>query len=168
MRPTAIAALILAIGLVAAACGGDEATPEPTEAVTPEPAATEVADATAAPAGETAEPMATAAADGGTATTEPEATEAAFARSAIHTSDDPADATYGLTSGRYRMEWRTEECQRVDFLVAQADGDFTYERASQSSFATSIINDLPEGEYRFEQRDPGCTEWTVRVDWMTN
>ena len=40
MRLSAAAASILAIGLVVAACGGDEATPEPADAATPAAAAT--------------------------------------------------------------------------------------------------------------------------------
>ena len=56
----------------------------------------------------------------------------------------------------------------VDFLVDQVDGDFSYPKPSRSSFASATINDLPEGTYTIQQLDPDCTEWTVRLDWMTN
>ncbi len=169
MRPAASIALILAIGLVAAACGGDDATPEPTGEATAAPAATEApaeepteavesptGDATEVPAEESAEPTPES------ATAVPE-----FAKKAAHASTDDPEAMYGLTSGRYRMEWRTTDCERVDILVSQVDGDFSYPKPSKSSYATATINDLPEGTYKIEQLDPECADWSVRLDWMT-
>jgi hypothetical protein len=69
---------------------------------------------------------------------------------------------------RYRMEWRTTDCEQVDILVSQVDGDFSYPKPSRSSYATSTINDLPQGNYKIEQLDPDCADWSIRVDWMTN
>jgi len=158
MRVSAAAASILAIGLVAAACGGDEATPEPADEATPAPAATEAAEEPAEEPTEdaTEEPSAEV-------TAEPE-----FGKKvAISEVDDP-EATYALTSGRYRMQWNSTDCERVDFLVSQVDGDFTYPKPSSASFASATINDLPEGNYTIEQLDAACAEWSVRIDWMTN
>lgn len=160
MRLPAAAASIVAIGLVVSACGGDDATAAPTAEATTAPAATEAAeqpaeDATEAPI---VEP------------TEEAAAEPEFGKKASQTSDGDPEATFALTSGRYRMEWRTDKdvCDRVDILVSQVDGDFSYPKPSKSSYATATINDLPEGLYKIEQLDPDCTDWTIRVDWMTN
>ena len=174
MRLPAAAASILVIGLVAAACGGDDATPEPAEEATTAPAATEAAEepaeetAAEAPAEEPAEEAAT----------EPPAEEPAeeasalpeFAKSAKQSSDGDPEATFGLAAGRYRMEWSTNKdiCEQVDILISQVDGEFSYPKPSRSSYATATINDLPEGTYKIEQLDPDCTEWNIRVDWMTN
>lgn len=183
MRLSAAAASILAIGLVAAACGGDEATPEPAD--DPTPAATEAAEEpaeepTEAPAEveSTEEPAEEEATE--EAPAEEEATEAAeepaeevaaqpeFAKkAAITQADDPA-TTFAMASGRYRMQWQTTDCEQVDILVTQTDGDFTYPHPSKSSFASATINDMPEGTYTIEQVDPACEEWSVRIDWMTN
>lgn len=150
MRLSGAAVSILAIGLVVAACGGDEATPESTDEATPAPAATDAAEeASEAPAGETA--------------AEPD-----FGKKAAVTSEDDPEATYALTSGRYRMQWSATDCGQVDLLVEQVDGDFSYPKPSRSSFASATINDLPEGSYKIQQLDPDCTEWSVRIDWMTN
>lgn len=159
MRLPAATASILAIGLLAAACGGDEATPEPADEATTAPTATEAAEEPTAAAEETT----AAAAAESEAPAEPE-----FGRTAQHSSDDDPEATYALTSGRYRMEWRTTDCEQVDILVSQVDGDFSYAKPSRSSYATATINDLPEGNYQIEQLDPACTDWSIRVDWMTN
>jgi hypothetical protein len=142
-------ASILVVGLVAAACGGDASTPEPAEPGTPAAAASEAAGAATAEATEAA-------------------SATAFARTATHANTDDPGATYPLTAGRYRMQWNTTGCEQVDILVSQVDGEFTYPKPSRSSFATATINDLPEGSYTIEQLDPDCTEWTIRVDWMTN
>jgi hypothetical protein len=160
MRLPVAVASILAIGLVAAACGGDDATSEPTEAATAAPIVTEAA----------AEAPAEAATEAPAEATEQAAAEPEFGKKAQHSSTDDPEATYALTSGRYRMEWSTnkDECEQVDILVSQVDGDFSYPKPSKSSYATATINDLPEGLYKIEQLDPGCTEWTIRVDWMTN
>ena len=66
------------------------------------------------------------------------------------------------------MQWSTTDCDQVDILVQQVDGEFSYPKPSRSSFASATINDLPEGTYTIEQLDPDCAEWSVRVDWMTN
>ena len=162
MRLPAAAASILAIGLVAAACGGDDATPAPTDEATPAAAATEAAEEpaeepTEAPAEEPVEEPA-----------EEAVAETEFAKkAAINSADDPA-TTFCLTSGRYRMQWQTTECEQVDILVTQTDGDFTYPHPSKSSFASATINDMPQGTYTIAQIDPACEEWNVRIDWMTN
>ena len=160
MRLPAAVASILAIGLVAAACGGDDATSEPADEATAVPAATDAAeqpaeDATEAPAEEP---------------TEEAAAEPEFGKKAQQSSDGDPATTFALTSGRYRMEWSTDKdvCEQVDILVSQVDGDFTYPKPSKSSYATATINDLPEGNYTIEQLDAACTEWTIRLDWMTN
>lgn len=140
MRLPAALAPILVTGLMVAACGGDEATPAPTGVDT---AAPSVAAASLAPVAE-------------------------YGKKAEVTSEADPAATYALTSGRYRMQWSTTGCTQVDFLVSQVDGDFSYDKPSKSSFASGTINDLPEGSYTITQNDPGCTEWTVRIDWMTN
>ena len=105
-------------------------------------------------------------------TTEPPAEEAAaepeFGKKAAISSEDDPTTTFGLTSGRYRMQWSTTDCDQVDILVQQVDGEFSYPKPSRSSFASATINDLPEGTYTIEQLDPDCAEWSVRVDWMTN
>jgi len=159
MRLPAAAASILVIGLAAAACGGDDATPEPAEEPTPAPAATEAAE-------EPAEETATEAA--AEEPTEEAAVEPEFAQKAQLTSEDDPEATYALTSGRYRMQWNATECEQVDLLVKQVDGDFEYPKPSRSSFASATINDLPEGLYTVQQLDPDCTEWSVRIDRMSN
>jgi len=179
MRLPAAAASILAIGLIVAACGGDDATPEPAEEATPAPAATEAAeepaeevteapaeDATEEPAEEATEAPAEEATE--EPTDEAVVEEPEFAKKAQQSSEDDAEQTFGLTSGRYRMEWRTDGCEQVDILVSQTDGDFSYPKPSKSSYATATINDLPEGTYKIEQLDPDCVEWSVRIDWMTN
>ena len=182
MRLSAAAASILAIGLVAAACGGDEATPEPADEATPVPAATEAAEepaeeATEAPAEqETAEateaPVEAASEEpAGEAAEEPAgeaAAEPEFAKKAAITNEDDPATTFGLTSGRYRMQWSTTDCDQIEVVVTQTDGDFVFPWPSRSSFASATINDLPEGTYTIEQVDPTCEEWSVRVDWMTN
>ena len=66
------------------------------------------------------------------------------------------------------MQWSSTDCEQVDLLVDQVDGDFSYDKPSRSSFASATINDLPEGQYTVQQLDPDCTEWSVRIDWMTN
>ena len=162
MRLPAAAASILAIGLVAAACGGDEATPEPTDEATPAAAATEAAEEpaeepTEAPAEEPVEEPA-----------EEAVAETEFAKKAAITSADDPATTFGLTSGRYRMQWSTTDCDQIEVVVTQQDGDFVFPWPSRSSFASATINDLPEGTYTIEQVDPACEEWSVRVDWMTN
>ena len=169
MRLTAAAASILAIGLVAAACGGDDATPEPADEATPVPAATEAAEEpaeepTEAPTEEESaeETEAEEPADGETAG-EPEYAK----KAAISSEDDPA-TTFDMVAGRYRMQWQTTECEQVDILVTQTDGDFSYPHPSKSSFASATINDMPQGTYTIEQLDPACEEWNVRIDWMTN
>ena len=154
MRLSGAAVSILAIGLIVAACGGDEATPEATAEATPVPAATDAAEGPATEASEA--PAAEAAA-------EPE-----YSKKAAVTSEDDPEATYALASGRYRMQWSTTDCEQVDLLVQQVDGDFSYPKPSRSSFASATINDLPEGSYKIQQLDPDCTEWSVRIDWMTN
>ena len=172
MRLPAAAASILAIGLIVAACGGDDATPEPADEATAAPAATEAAEepaeeVTEAPAAEATEAPAEEVTDAPAA--EPtEAAAAEFGKKAQHASTDDPATTYALTSGRYRMEWRTTDCEQVDILVSQVDGDFSYSKPSRSTYATVTINDLPEGTYKIEQLDPGCADWSVRVDWMTN
>jgi hypothetical protein len=177
MRLSAAAASIFAISLVVAACGGDEATPEPADKATPAPAATEAAqEPTEAPAEAAEVPVEEATADATEApaeeATEPPAEEAAaepeFGKKAVITNEDDPATTFGLTSGRYRMQWSTTDCEQVDILVQQVDGDFSYPKPSRSSFASATINDLPEGTYTIEQLDPDCVEWSVRVDWMTN
>ena len=150
MRLPAAAASILVIGLVAAACGGDDGTPEPAEESTPAPAATSAG-------GETSEESTAA------AVAEPE-----FATKAQLTSEDDPETTYALTSGRYRMQWNATDCEQVDLLVKQVDGDFEYPKPSRSSFASATINDLPEGLFTVQQLDPDCTEWSVRIDRMSN
>jgi hypothetical protein len=153
MRHPAAVASILVIGLVAAACGGDDATTQPAEETTAVPTATETAEETGAPAEEATEAAVAA-------------TE--FTKKAQHSSSDDPDATFGLVSGRYRMEWRTTDCEQVDILVSQVGGDFSYPKPSKSSYATATINDLPEGTYKIEQLDPACADWSIRLDWMTN
>jgi hypothetical protein len=164
MRLPAATASILAIGLVAAACGGDEATPEPTEEPTTAAAATEAAEQ---PAGEPTEAPADADSTEGPAEDEA-AAEPEFAKKAAITSEDDPATAFAMTSGRYRMQWQTDGCEQVDLLVTQTDGDFTYPHPSKSSFASATINDMPEGTYTIEQLDPTCEEWSVRIDWMTN
>jgi hypothetical protein len=164
MRPTATVALILAVGLVAAACGGDDATPKPEEP-TAAPAATEASvEATEAPGEATEAPA--------EATPEP---EPEFAKKAAITSEDDPETTFGLTSGRYRLAWDTQAadaasdgCERVEVAVVQQDGDFEYIKPSTSARFNATVNDLPEGTYKLEQRDPACETWQVRIDWMTN
>ena len=170
MRLPAAAASILAIGLVVAACGGDDATPEPAEEATPAPAATEAAEETAeeateAPAEEPTEEATEAPAE---EPTEEAVVEPEFGKKAALTNEADPTATYALTSGRYRMQWSSTDCEQVDLLVDQVDGDFSYPKPSRSSFASATINDLPEGMYTIQQLDPACAEWSVRVDWMTN
>jgi len=156
MRLSAAAASILAIGLVAAACGGDDATPEPADEATTAPAAEEAAEEPAEEAAEE-EP----------AEEEEAAAETEFAAKAQVTNEDDPAATYALTSGRYRMQWSTTDCEQVDLLVKQVDGDFEYPKPSRSSFASATINDMPEGLYTIEQLDESCTEWSVRLDRMS-
>ena len=192
MRRSAAAASIFAISLVVAACGGDEATSEPADEATPAPAATEAAEEPTAAAAEategtgeeatgaaqeaveeaTAEAPADATEPPAEEATEPPAEEAAaepeFGKKAAITNEDDPATTFGLTSGRYRMQWSTTDCEQVDILVQQVDGDFSYPKPSRSSFASATINDLPEGTYTIEQLDPDCVEWSVRIDWMTN
>lgn len=159
MRPTATA-LILAIGLIAAACGGDEATKAPAaDEATPGPV--ETAEVPAETTGASAEsPQAPA------ETTE--ATAAALAKKAEHSSADDPSTTYALASGRYRILWDASvaKCERGDLAVIAADGSIAYEKSFKSSYATAVINELPEGVYTVEQRDAGCAEWSVRIDWM--
>jgi hypothetical protein len=153
MRLPAALAPILVTGLMVAACGGDEATPTPaSDAATSAPAATSEAGATG---GETASGASLA-------------PVAEYGKKAEVTSEADPAATYALTSGRYRMQWSTTDCTQVDFVVSQVDGDFSFSKPSKSSFASTTINDLPEGSYTVTQGDPSCTEWTVRIDWMTN
>ena len=182
MRLPAAAASILAIGLVAAACGGDEATSEPADEATPAAAATEAAEepaeeateapaeATEAPAEEATEAPAEEATEG--AAEEPpdggSAAEPEFGKKAAITNEDDPATTFALTSGRYRMQWSTSDCDQIEVVVTQTDGDFVFPWPSKSSFASATINDLPEGMYTIEQVDPTCEEWSVRVDWMTN
>ncbi len=179
MRTIASAALVLTIVLVAAACGGDEATPAPTEAATVAPATT-IPEMTA-PAATMLAATDTAGLEGteapATVAGEPIATSSAapeFAKKAAHTSEDDPDATYGLVSGRYRLAWDTpaddsaDACERVEVAVAQQDGDFEYVRGSTSARFNATVNDLPQGTYKLEQRDPNCKIWQVRIDWMTN
>ena len=154
MRLSGAAASILAIGLVVVACGGDEATPGATDEATSAPAVTEAAEEPAAEASQAPAEEAVA---------EPE-----FGKKAAVTNEDDPEATYALASGRYRMQWSTTDCEQVDLLVEQVDGDFSYPKPSRSSFASATINDLPEGSYKIQQLDPDCTEWSVRIDWMTN
>ena len=169
MRLSAAAASILAIGLVVAACGGDDATPEPAEEATTAPAAEEAAEEPAAEAAEeegTKEDLTEEAAAEESA--EEAAAEPEFASKAQLTSDDDPEATYALTSGRYRMQWNATDCERVDLLVDQVDGDFSYPKPSTASFASATINDLPEGMYTIQQLDPDCSEWSLRIDRMSN
>lgn len=176
MRLPAAAASILAIGLIVAACGGDDATPEPAAEATPAPAATEAAeepaeDVTEAPADEATETPAEEVTEAPAEEPAEEPTEAAaaeYGKKAEHASTDDPAATYALTSGRYRMEWRTTDCEQVEILISQLDGDFSYPKPSRSSYATATINDMPEGTYTIEQLDPACADWSVRIDWMTN
>ena len=83
-------------------------------------------------------------------------------------------ATYALVSGRYRLAWDTppddseDACERVEVAVVQQDGDFEYVRGSTSARFNATVNDLPQGIYKLEQRDPGCPTWQLRIDWMTN
>ena len=174
MRLPAAAASILAIGLVVAACGGDDATPEPADEATPAPAATEAAEepaeeATEAPAQEaTEEPAEAPTPEAVEEPSEEAAAEPEFAKKAAITSEDDPATTFGLTSGRYRMQWSTTDCDQIEVVVTQQDGEFVFPWPSKSSFASATINDLPEGTYTIEQVDPGCAEWSVRVDWMTN
>ena len=156
MRLSAAAASILAIGLVAAACGGDDATPEPADEATTAPAAEEAAEEPAEEAAEEAP-----------AEEEEAAAETEFAAKAQVTNEDDPAATYALTSGRYRMQWSTTDCEQVDLLVKQVDGDFEYPKPSRSSFASATINDMPEGLYTIEQLDETCAEWSVRLDRMS-
>ena len=161
MRLSAAAASILAIGLVAAACGGDDATPEPADEATTAPAAEEAAEE---PAEEATEEEAT---EDESAEEEEAAAETEFAAKAQVTNEDDPAATYALTSGRYRMQWSSTDCEQVDLLVKQVDGDFEYPKPSRSSFASATINDMPEGLYTIEQLDESCTEWSVRLDRMS-
>jgi len=87
-------------------------------------------------------------------------------KKAVQSGVDDPEQTFGLVSGRYRMEWRTRNCEQVDILISQLDGDFNYAKSSRSSYATTTINDLPQGTYEIQQLDPDCDDWTVRVDWM--
>jgi hypothetical protein len=97
-----------------------------------------------------------------------------FAKKAAHTSEDDPNATYGLVSGRYRLAWDTppddsaDACERVELAVIQQDGDFEYVKSSTSARFNATVNDLPQGTYKLEQRDPSCTTWQLRIDWMTN
>ncbi len=180
MRTIASAALVLSIGLIAAACGGDEKTPAPTEGATVAPATT-IPDVTA-PVATIPAATDTAGLEGTKAPVETssaptDATSSAapaFAKKAAHTSEDDPDATYGLVSGRYRLAWDTpaddsaDACERVEVAVAQQDGDFEYVRGSTSARFNATVNDLPQGIYKLEQRDPNCKIWQVRIDWMTN
>ena len=152
MRPTATAALILTVGLVVAACGGDDATP------TPEPAEPTDAPttATAAPADATASP-----ADEPTPEPEPE-----FAKRAEQDQDGDPGATFALASGIWRVLWETETCERVEPTVTQVDGDFTFSSPSKAARATAIITALPEGVYTLTQLDEACTEWAITMNWM--
>ena len=185
MRLSAAAASILAIGLVVVACGGDEATPTPAATAAAEEPAAEATEApeeaveepteeaVEQPSEEPTEPPAEEATEApAEETTEPPAEEAAaepeFGKKAAISSEDDPTTTFGLTSGRYRMQWSTTDCDQVDILVQQVDGEFSYPKPSRSSFASATINDLPEGTYTIEQLDPDCAEWSVRVDWMTN
>ena len=65
------------------------------------------------------------------------------------------------------MQWSSTDCEQVDLLVKQVDGDFEYPKPSRSSFASATINDMPEGLYTIEQLDGSCTEWSVRLDRMS-
>ena len=176
MRPIATAALILTVGLVAAACGGDEAVPAPAEA-TPAAVASEPVEAPAV-TGVPADGATTAPDDAVTAAPADAAAGstpvAEFAKKAAHTSEDDPNTTYGLVSGRYRLAWDTppddseDACDRVEVAVVQQDGDFEYVRGSTSARFNATVNDLPQGTYKLEQRDPTCTTWQLRIDWMTN
>ena len=139
----------------------EEPTEPPAEEATEAPAEEATEEATEPPAEEAAEE-----------TTEPPAEEAAaepeFGKKAAISSEDDPTTTFGLTSGRYRMQWSTTDCDQVDILVQQVDGEFSYPKPSRSRFASATINDLPEGTYTIEQLNPDCAEWSVRVDWMTN
>jgi hypothetical protein len=168
MRPTATAALILSLGLVAAACSGDDVTPAPA-GVTPAAVASAPAEAPAG-TGAPADAVTAAPADAAAGSTP----VAEFAKKAAHTSEDDPNATYGLVSGRYRLAWDTppddseDACTRVEVAVVQQDGDFEYVRGSTSRRFNATVNDLPQGAYKLEQRDPSCTTWQLRIDWMTN
>lgn len=184
MRLSAATASILAIGLVAAACGGDDATPEPTDEPTPAAAATEPAEepaeeVTEAPAEDPTEepaqdapteaPIEEAATED--PTEEPAEDETAGepefgTKAAIANGDDPA-TEFALTSGRYRMQWNTTDCEQIDLLIKQVDGDFEYSKPSTASFASASISGMPEGVYTIEQLDDGCTTWSVRLDRMS-
>lgn len=160
MRLPAVAASVLAIGLVAAACGGDGATTAPAATKTPG------ASATTAPAGETSEPGAADATEG-TAAEPTEAAVSELGKKAIHASTDDPEATYGLIDGRYRLAWKSS-CDAVEVAVVQVDGDFEFVWPSQTSNFNATVNDVPDGHFRLEQRNPDCTTWTeLRMDWMT-
>ena len=158
MRLPAAAASILAIGLIAAACGGDDATPEPADEATQAPAAEEAAEETAEEATEA--PVEEEAA-------EEEAAASEFLTKAQVDQDSDPEAAYGLTSGRYRMQWSTTDCEAIDLLVTQIDGEFEYPKPSTASFASATINDLPEGMYNIQQLDDSCDAWSVRIDRMS-
>ena len=164
MRPTAPVALVLAIGLVAAACGGDEATPKPVDQATPAPVGTTTGEVLNQDAAESPVMQVEAA----------QSAEPELAKKAAQTSEDDPDATYGLVSGRYRFAWDTpsddspEACDRVELAIVQQDGDFEWVKGSTSARFNATVNDLPEGIYKLEQREPGCEVWQLRIDWMTN
>jgi hypothetical protein len=154
MRPTATA-LFVAIAVIVAACGGEDSA-------SPAPAAQATAAAATGTGGATA---ATSAAD------ETPAAATEYVRSAKQSSADDPEVTHDLTSGRYRFAWDTPSenpCSRVEVAVTQVDGDFQYKKASTSARFNTTVNDLPQGTYKLEQLDPGCVEWDLRIDWMTN
>jgi hypothetical protein len=148
----AATALIVAVAVVAAACGGEGGSPTPADQPT--------AAADASPA-----------AGAANATSAPDETAVEFGKSARHSSTDDPEATYALVSGRYRLAWDTptdNECERVEVAVTQVDGDFEYVKSSTSARFNATVNDLPQGSYKLQQLDPDCTEWDLRIDWMTN
>ncbi len=175
MRPTATVALILAMGLVVVACGGDDATAVPIADPTPAAVSSEPTEAPGATVAATVTDAPVAGATDAPAQPSPGSTPVPeFAKKAAHTSEDDPNATYGLISGRYRLAWDTppddsaEACERVEVAVVQQDGDFEYVKASTSARFNSTVNDLPQGTYKLEQRDPACPIWQLRIDWMTN
>jgi hypothetical protein len=162
MRPSTTA-LIATIALIVVACGGDDSTsPTPATQSTATPPAAGVMDGP---------PAATGAAEETAATDDVAAGAVEYVKSAKHSSADDPGATYDLVSGRYRFAWNTpteNPCSRVEIAVTQVDGDFQYKKASTSARFNATVNGLPQGTYKLEQLDPTCTEWDLRIDWMTN
>ena len=88
--------------------------------------------------------------------------------SATHRSTDDPETTYLLQGGRYRLSWQTPGCERVEVTVTQTDGPFTYTKAARAANFNSTVNDLLSGAYKFDQVDPDCPEWSVRIDRMAD